>query len=234
MATIGAGYDLLTVIPGTTAFYLDPIFPGLGVVRSDGVPIDPDGLGNFTTGFVRKGELPEGRSGVVPIEWFAEYSVSVSPVPLAPFGLGEGEADFHTVINLGGIIPTLPNTDGLVSPSVGVVSIRRQDSGGGRFDLSVNINPLIVLTKVGGSIATLDGPDVIHHFDASGLLNPVTCIGGQWADAAHPTRALQNTLLETNDNFVACLDRTSKEPVTVELVSGGLKAERAVSCALRL
>ena len=230
MATLSAGYDLFSVVKGSTLFHLDPLFQGAGTLYSDGVPIDRETMGNFSTGLLRKGEIPDGESGVVPIEMFAEHSVSVSPVKLSPFGLGDGEADFHTIINLGGLLPNLPNTDGLVRPSQGVMAIRRSRPSGGRFEIMLNINPLIVLTRVGGSIADLEGPDVIQRIDGSGLLNPVTSIGGQWSEA--PTKLAVQHQQFSAGNFWAAFDRTSGDPGTVELKSGGLGAERLVEGAI--
>ena len=138
MAIIGIGFDLFTVVKRSTSFQLDPLFPGVGTIHSDGVRIDPETHGNFTTGLKRKEELPDNESGAISIAWFAEHSISVNPVKLAPFGLGDGEADFHTIINLGGVLPRLPNTDGLVRPSDGVMMIKRSLPGGGRFDLALN------------------------------------------------------------------------------------------------
>lgn len=232
MAAIKAGYDLFNVIAGSTRINLDPLFPGAGVVYSDGVPIDPDRLGNFTTGLIRKGDLADGSSGVVPIAWFAEHSISTKPVKLAPFGLGDGEADYHSIINLGGVLPNLPNTDGLVRPSEGVMSIRRLRPSGGRFELLLDINPLIVLTKVGGDVSQLDGPDVIKYFDGSGLLNPVASIGGQWSEVPHE-RAIRSDQFARTENFSAALDRTTSQPATVELTSGGLDANRGLASALQ-
>jgi hypothetical protein len=235
MAIIKAGYDLFSVVDGSTLINLDLVFPGAGVVHSDGVPIDPQNHGNFTTGLIRKADLADGESGAVPIAWFAEHSVSVKPVKLAPFGLGDGEADYHTIINLGGILPNLPNTDGLVRPSEGVMGIKRLSPGGGRFDLLVNINPLIVLTKVGGSASRLDGPDVIKVIDGSGLLNPVRSVGGQWSEVPHSTNAITSTAFPAGAGFLAALDRTRGEPATAELTSGGATdAARALTIALRV
>lgn len=71
-------------------------------------------------------------------------------------------ADYHTIINRGGLIANLPNTDGRVSPSLGSMGVRRnRGTDGGGFDLLVNINPLIVLTVVGGSVSNLVGGDVL-------------------------------------------------------------------------
>ncbi len=230
MATIGAGYDLFSVVKDSTMINLEPLFPGVGIVYSNGVPIDAKQFGNFSTGLVRKGELSARESGVVPIEMFAEHSVSVKPVSLAHFGLGEGEADLHTIINAGGVLPGILNTDGLVRPSAGVMGIWRTFSGGGRFEIMLNINPLIVLTRVGGSVKDVKGPDIIKAIDGSGLLNPVGSIGGQWSDAP-PRRMVWNEVFGNGD-FFAAIDRTSREPVSVELTSGGLDAHRLVQCAV--
>jgi hypothetical protein len=231
VAILRAGHDLFNVVKGSTVVNLDSLFPGAGNVYSDGVPIDPVNLGNFTTGLIRKADLPEGESGAVPIIWFAEHSVSTHPVNLAPFGLGEGNADYHTIINLGGVLPYLPNTDGLVRPSEGVMTIHRSRVGGGRFDLVLNINPLIVLTKVGGRPFPLNGPDVIKVIDGSGILNPVRSIGGQWSEVSHKTRSIQNDFFQTGGSYFAALDRITAEPIAVELTSGGLFAERIIQAA---
>lgn len=231
MATIGNGFDLFSVVKGSTRIDLEPLFPGIGTVYSEGIPIDPDRTGNFSTGLVRKGELPDRLSGVVPIEMFAEHSISIKPVPLAPFGLGDGFADLHTIINAGGVLPGLLNTDGLVQPSVGVMGIWRNFSGGGRFELLLNINPLIVLTRVGGSVRDVKGPDIIRTFDGTGLLNPVGSIGGQWTSEPHRDRSIRDERFPTG-GFHAALDRSNSEPVSVQLTSGGLGAERLVQCAV--
>lgn len=233
MATIGSGYDLFSVVKGSTLIDLGQIFPGAEVIYSDGVPIDPEQYGNFSTGIKRYGELPHGESGVIPIEMFAEHSVSIKPVSLKPYGLGDGYADFHTIINLGGILPNLPNTDGLVRPSTGVMAIHRSATGGGRFELMLNINPLIVLTKVGGSVADLESDDIIKVIDGSGLLNPVGSIGGQWSEAPPAARGLLQENLRA-EGFFAATDRLSSEPSTVDLTSGGVRAQRQVQCAIRI
>src|ERR1700733_14999572 len=103
---IQAGFELYSVIPGSTRIDLSSLFPGAGTVFSDGVPVlpGPDGLGNTTTAIERTGGvpvLPGGGTGTVPIELFAENSVSVTPVDRSLFGLGVGLADFHTIINRG-------------------------------------------------------------------------------------------------------------------------------------
>jgi hypothetical protein len=231
MATINAGYDLFSVVKGSTLINLDSIFPGAGIIYSDGVPIDGERFGSFSTGLIRNAALEDGQSGAIPITWFAEHSVSVEPVDLAPFGLGEGQADFHTIINAGGVLPDLPNTDGLVRPSQGVMLIRRSRGGGGRFELAVNINPLIVLTKVGGSMSSLDGPDVIKVIDGSGLLNPVGSIGGQWAETEYRAGTRAAEAFPSGGNFAAGLDRNLAEPVKIELTSGGVEAQRVVTPA---
>ena len=126
----------------------------------------------------------------------------------------------------------MPNTDGLVRPSEGVIAIKRSSSGGGSFDLSVNINPLIVLTKVGGSVAKLDGPDMIKVIDGSGVLNPLGSVGGQWAETPHKSRRIESLAFASGGTFFAGLDRASGEPVTVDLTSGGLRAQRKTECAI--
>lgn len=84
------------------------------MIYSEGLPIDPERYGNFSTGIERKGEIPDGESGVIPIEMFAENSVSIHTVRLTPFGLGDGIGEFHTVINRGGVFSNLPNSDSFV------------------------------------------------------------------------------------------------------------------------
>lgn len=231
MATINPGFDFFTVVEGSTYFNLEPLFPGSGIIYSEGLPIDPENFGNFSTGIERKGEIPDGESGVIPIEMFAENSVSIEPIKLAPFGLGDGVGEFHTIINRGGIFPNLPNTDGLVRPSTGVMSIHRNRTGGGRFELMLNINPLIVITKVGSSIKDLNGPDVIKVIDGSGLLNPVGSIGGQWTADPLPKFVEKRSATFASGNFFAATDRVSKEAITVQLTSGGLDAQRLVQIA---
>ncbi|MDB5692662.1 MAG: hypothetical protein JWO81_1725 [Alphaproteobacteria bacterium] len=228
MATIDAGYDLFSVVPGSTLINLDSIFPGAGIIRSNGVPIDPKRLGSFSTGLIRNAALENGQSGAIPITWFAEHSVSAKPVNLAPFGLGKGRADYHTIINAGGVLPNLPNTDGLVRPSEGVMVIRRSRGGGGRFEFAVNINPLIVLTKVGGRVSNLEDPDIIKVIDGSGLLNPVGSIGGQWAEVRYRAGTRTAEAFPSGSNFAAGLDRNSAEPVKIGLTSGGVEAERDI------
>ena len=231
MPAIQPGYDLFSVVKGSTMINLEPLFPGAGIVYSNGVPIDHTQSGNFSTGLQRKGELNERESGVIPIAMFAEHSVSTKPVNLLPFGLGEGLADFHTIINLGGVLPNLPNTDGLVQPSEGVMGIWRTFSGGGRFELLLNINPLIVLTKVGSIVSSLESSDIIKIIDGSGLLNPVGSIGGQWSDRPANARAISHGAF-SQGNFFAAIDRASNNPVSVQLTSGGVDAQRLVQCAV--
>jgi hypothetical protein len=231
MAAINPGFDLFTVVEGSTYFNLEPLFPGAGIIYSEGIPIDPENFGNFSTGIERQGSIPDGQSGVIPIEMFAENSISKEPVKLFPFGLGEGVGEFHTIINRGGIFPHLINTDGLVRPSTGVMTVHRNRTGGGRFELTLNINPLIVITKVGGSIKDITSPDIIKIIDGSGLLNPVGSIGGQWtADDLPKISAKRNPAFPIGDFFIAT-DRFTKEPITVQLTSGGLDAQRLVQIA---
>ncbi len=231
MSEIPSGYDLFAVVDGTTSIDLDPIFPGAGIVRSDGVALDHDRFGNATTGLQRLTDLPDGQSGVVMIEWVLEHSVSVKPVPLEPFGVGPGFGDYHTIINRGGIVASLPNTDGWISPSLGAMGIRRYGgTGGGSFELLVNINPLVVLTVVGGSVASLDGPDVLRVLDATGLLNPVTCVNGSWSSVA-PQSVNRAGFALSARSFVAGADPTGKSTLLTSLVSGSASATRAIATA---
>jgi hypothetical protein len=223
------GFDLYTVKRGSTSIDLSAIFPGAGTVYSDGVPVNPEGgLAHTSTAIERTGALRDGSSGVVPIEMFLENSVSVKPVDRSLFGLGEGQADFHTIINRGGIVPGLPNTDGLVRPSVGSMAIRRTGKGGGTFELMLNVNPLIVLTVVGGSVSDLNGPDVLLVIDGTGLLNPVGSVGGQWAATSPQITALRNASFPVG-GFVAGADSTTGAPIEVGLTSGGVDARRVVT-----
>ena len=144
-APIALGFDLFHVIEGSTSIDLSSVFPGAGIVFSNGVNFL--GLGNASTGLQRTQPLPPlsiGQTVNVAIEFVVEHSLSVNPVDRAPFGLGTGLADFHTIINRGGILPYLPNTDGLVSPSVGSMTITRTVANGGTFVLNLDINPLVV------------------------------------------------------------------------------------------
>lgn len=231
MAEIPAGYDLFAVVDGTTTIDLDPLYPGAGIVRSDGVILDRERFGNATTGLQRLTDLPDGQAGVVQIEWILEHSVSVEPVDLAPFGLGDGKADYHTVINNGGIVETLPNTDGRVLPSMGSMGIRRSRGvDGGRFDFLLNINPLIVLTVVGGDVSNLEGPDVIFVMDGTGLLNPVTSINGSWS-AMQPENMNREAFALSATDFVAGVNPESQSISLTNLVSGTASAVRAIAPA---
>jgi hypothetical protein len=113
------------------------------------------------------------------------------------------------------------------------MGIWRTFSGGGRFELMLNINPLIVLTRVGGSVRDLGGPDVITTFDGSGLLNPVGAIGGQWSTISPRTRSFTDERFSPG-GFYAATDRALHVPVSVQLTSGGLGATRLVQCAVHM
>ena len=229
-AQIDPGFDLLNVIDGSTSIDLGAVFPGAGLVFSDGVPFP--GLGNFTTGAERTQGLPTfnvGDTGVVTMEWFAEHSKSVTPVDRSLFGLGPGLADFHTVINRGGQFPHLPNTDGMVTPSIGSMSISRTGVNGGTFELNLDINPLIVFTTVGGSVTDLNGPDVLLVLDGSGLLNPVGSLNGLWSSSPPPD-PIANAAFPTG-GFYASVDPNTLAPSPTDLTSGGIFAARQVASA---
>ena len=226
---ITRGFDLYTVKVGSTRIDLSSIYPDAGTVYSNGVPVEPGpgGLGSTSTAIERTGALRDGSSGVVPIEMFVENSVSVTPVDRSRFGLGEGQAEFHTIINRGGLFRCLPNTDGLVRPSVGCMAIERTEKSGGTFELLLNINPLIVLTVVGGSVLDLNGPDVLLVVDGTGLLNPVRSVGGRWFGIPMQTNALRNAAFPAG-GFIAAADSTTGAPIEVELTSGGVAARRVI------
>lgn len=224
------GFNLFNVINGSTSINLDPVFPGAGTVLSDGVTFP--GLGNFTTGLERLEEIPFlslGQTVSVPIEWFAENSISINPVNRSVFGLGTGLADFHTIINRRGLFPQLPNTDGLVSSSVGSITITRITNNGGTFSLHLDINPLIVLTTVGGSVSDLTSPDVLLVLNGTGLLNPVGSLGGQWSETP-PSNTIVNPEFPAR-GFYAAVDPITVAPSIVNLTSGGIEAARNVTIA---
>lgn len=230
MAIINKGYDLFSVVKGSTYINLENIFPGAEIINSNGIPIDQKKFGNFSTGIERKSELPDNENGAIPIEMFAEHSISIKPINLEPFDLGKGDCDFHTIINRGGILRGLPNTDGLIRPSEGVMTVFRK-RGGGEFELSLNINPLIVLTKVGGKIEDLNGEDVIKTIDGSGLLNPVGSIGGQWSENISQNFNYVRNSDYRNGGFFCGINRVTSEPITIQLTSGKTDAHRLVQLA---
>lgn len=231
MTEILGGFDLFAVIDGTTSIDLRPLFPDSQIIRSDGVPLDRSRFGNATTGLKRLTTLPAGQSGVVQIEWVLEHSVSVRPIDRKAFGLGDGQADFHTIINREGLIGDLPNTDGRVSQSLGSMGIKRsRGSDGGSFDFLLNINPLIVITVVGGSVADLTGPDVLRVIDGTGLLNPVTSVNGVWSSRSRDVNARPATALSAA-NFFAATTPDVGFPAIANLVSGSAAAVRAITAA---
>ena len=230
MAAILPGYDLYTVLTGSTSINLEEIFPGAGTVYTNGVPVDPESLGETSTAIERKGTLPDGQSGVIPIEMILEHSVSVDPVDPTPFGVtGVEKADYHTIINSGGRFAGLPNTDGRVQPSLGSMAITRRSNvdGGGTYETQLNVNPLIVITVVGGSVLDLDGPDILTVIDASGYLNPVGSLGGKWSESSTGARALSAAEFSAGE-FFAATDAVSGEPITVDWTSRRSLGARAV------
>lgn len=229
MTDIKTGVDLFKVVDGTTSIDLRPLFSGSEIVRSDGVALDRIRFGDATTGLERLTSLPSGQSGVVQIEWILEHSISILPIDREPFGLGEGKADFHTLINRGGLVDHLPTTDGLVTQSLGSMGIHRGNGDtGGSFELLVNINPLIVISTVGGDIKDLEGPDVLQVIDGTGLLNPVSSINGQWSHRSFSEKHRPETAKSTNSFFAASNPDTGY-PSFANLVSGSAAAVRAVT-----
>ena len=227
---IFSGFDLYTVRTGSTFIDLSVPFPGAGIVDWEGVDLEPGTIGNTHTVIARTTGLDPFTfldTGTVSIEMIGSHLRSITPVDTTPFGLGPGLADLHAVINPGGGFGDLPDTTGLVTSSVGTMDISHSHVNGGVFDIDMSVNPLLIVTTVGGSISDLDGVDVLLVVDGTGLLNPVSSIGGQWSYTPTPTRPLAEDLFPAGD-FYPAVDPATGMPVPIDLISGNVFAGQKI------
>ncbi len=141
-ATIDPGFDLFrTITPGTSA-----ILPDFGVVEFKGVPFDVPNLGATDTIVQRKGGLPAGGLGTIPIELVALSLVSTNPLLLP----GVGPVELHVTINKLGL-SGIPQPD-FLPPSTGALEVTAHDdaTGTGTFNSFLNVFADAILTRAGG------------------------------------------------------------------------------------
>ncbi len=128
---ISADVDFFKSLPGTE---VDLSLLSLGIVPLEGVPFDPDCMGEADTIVQRNTPVPIG-GGTIDIEIVALQLKSIDPVDLTPLGgpfIGVF-ADLYTTINVGGTLPDVPVYEPL-NPSMGRMEIQHQFAQGGTFD----------------------------------------------------------------------------------------------------
>ncbi len=149
-----AGYDVFRTTEGT---YADLTEFGLGKVDLKGVPITKS-LGDSDTIIRRAWEVSD-KEGATPIYVYALFMKSTKSVTFK----GQEVDVYITINNSGGAISkrVLPQPD-VLTPSLGILNVRKESDQGGKFSSKLEVNADVILVKA-GTRPTIPGNVLVHQ-----------------------------------------------------------------------
>ena len=204
----------------------------IGIIDLEGNPFGPGNTDTIVERIQGIDPFPfPGGLETIDIELVSLSLVSTAPVDLTPLGgpfVGVF-ADLHTTINKGGIIPGLPQPD-LLPPSIGQMTIRHENAGGGTFDSFFDVFANAIFTIVGGD----PGNPLDVFFSQVAPQVSLSSTNSTWSHTA-PLGDVHNAMFPAGEFYVTGIDHVGPHPVTPAtpapgslalLALGGLFARR--------